>query len=83
MIIYRVCNKVSCISFESRKDAEDYLSRAGTAANGLSLSELFVIDASQPSVEDGRVESCGCEGFLETFGVHRPGCSKVFDPPAD
>ena len=27
--------------------------------------------ASQPG--DGQVE-CGCKGFFEVFGVHRPGC---------
>ena len=59
MIIYQVYNKVSCVFFESRIDAEDYLSKTATAVNGLSLSELFVVDASQPSGEDGRAGPCG------------------------
>ena len=49
MIIYQVYNKVWNVSFESKIDAENYLSRAGTATNGLALTEMYVVDASQPS----------------------------------
>ena len=29
-------------------------------------------------VENGQALTCGCQGFYEVFGVHRPGCSRAF-----
>jgi len=31
---------------------------------------------------EGAAEACGCDGYYQLFGVHRPGCVHAFDPPA-
>lgn len=46
MIIYAVSNKTSSAFFESEKDADRYLGECGTAANGLSITEIYVFDDS-------------------------------------
>ena len=40
-----------------------------------------LIASQQPVKADG-LNECGCDGFYQLFGIHRPGCSHAFDPPA-
>lgn len=44
--VYAVINKVFFLLFEDVEDAEDYLSKEGTAANGLRIERYFVIPKS-------------------------------------
>jgi hypothetical protein len=41
--IYAVVNKVFCLFFEDKEDAENYLGKVATASNGLRLTTYFVI----------------------------------------
>jgi hypothetical protein len=41
--IYAVLNKVSCVLFEDKKDAEDYLGKVATNSNGVHLRIWDVI----------------------------------------
>ena len=36
-------------------------------------------DASQQPVKADGLKECGCGGYYELFGIHRPGCQNVFD----
>ena len=73
MIVYQVYNKVWSVLFESKDDAESYLSRAGTAASGLALTELYVFDASKPSVGFDSCPDCGAN-MKEHYALGANGC---------
>ena len=48
MIIYVVQNKVSVAIFEAKRDAENYISKYGSASNGLfEVDEWFVYDDTE------------------------------------
>ena len=56
MVIYEVRNKVFSALFESELDARQYWSEHGTAANGLNLHEVYVIDDSQKAIVKNKKE---------------------------
>ena len=56
MIIYDVRNKVYSCLFESKEDAETFCGQHGTAASGLMVHEVWVVDDSKKwVVEEERV----------------------------
>ena len=52
MIIYEVRNKVCSYLFESREDADTFMSFHASAANGLNVYEVEVIDDSKKLVKE-------------------------------
>jgi len=45
----------------------------------IALDDIFKPESSQPVIEDGRAEACGCDGYYQLFGIHRPGCIHALD----
>jgi len=39
----------------------------------------FAGEIPQQANKPDRAITCGCDGFYQLFGVHRPGCRHVFD----
>jgi len=61
----------------------DSLKEAKELANLKSVYKYFTIEEveNEQANSPDRTVNCGCNGFYQLFGVHRPGCSKAFDPP--
>jgi len=42
-------------------------------------NEALGYNENEPANKPDRAITCGCDGYYQLFGVHRPGCPHAFD----